>query len=207
MKRILLLLFGLFVVSTAFSQFKFGPKVGYTTSRLSVDQSDISTSFKNSFLFGAFARIGDKVYIQPEINWHTSGTVFKRPSLSSISPIEQDITLSNIQIPLYVGVKIIDLRVFNLRLMGGGTANIVVNKTIESLQSESYIEPIKESDISNLHWGVQFGVGIDVAMFTLDVQSFFGLSNVIGTINVGGTPIQFDSRKQGFVVSLGWKIL
>lgn len=204
-KAVLFLTFLAFALGTQ-AQIDLGPKIGYTTTKLSVDQSNITTDLKNNFLFGAFVRLGKKVYIQPEINWYTSGGVFKRPTIGSLSPFEQEIKMRNIQIPVFIGVRLLDLKLISLRAAAGPTANIVMNKTIESNQGSGYIDPIKEADINNLNWGFQFGAGVDVLMFTLDVQYMLGLNNVIGDVKVGGESIKFDSKKNGFVVSLGWKI-
>jgi hypothetical protein len=207
MKKALLISILAILSVVAHAQFTFGPKVGFNAQKLSVDQSTITTDFKNNFNFGAYVRVGDKIYIQPEVNYFTTGTVFKRIETNSLSPFEQDITLKNIQIPLFIGFKIIDLELFNLRATAGPTANIVVGKTIESLDSENFIEPIKKTDISDINWGFQFGAGVDVLMFSVDIQYIMGLNNLIKTVNIGGTPVQFDSKNQGFVVTLGWKIL
>jgi len=207
MKKIIAIVALLAIMHSAQAQFDLGPKVGYTTTTLSIDQSDISNGFKNSFTFGVFARLGKKVYFQPEINWFTSGAVFKRPALNDLNPIEQEITLGSIQVPLIVGVRLIDLEIINLRLMGGGSANFIVDKQISSMQGNNYVNPIKESDIEDIHWGFQVGAGVDIAMFAIDIQYFVGLNNLIGTINVGGQPVVFDSRKTGFAVTIGWKIM
>ncbi len=206
MKKTLILIFFVLFGFVLNAQISLGPKIGYTTLKLSVDQSDITTDMKNNFLFGAFVRLGKKVYLQPEINWYTSGTVFKKVSIGSLSPFEQEVTLRNVQIPVFVGLRLIDLKLVNIRAMAGPTANIVVDKKIETTQTGNYTEPIKDTDIKDLHWGFQLGAGVDVLMFTLDVQYMIGLNNLIGTIDVGGSPVQFDSKKNGFVVSLGWKI-
>jgi len=102
--------------------------------------------------------------------------------------------------------KITDLKLVNIRATAGPTANFIVNKKIETTEGSNYISPIKEADIKDVHWGFQLGAGVDVLMFTLDVQYSIGLNNVIGTIDVGGSPVKFDSKKNGFIVSLGWKI-
>ncbi|MCK4638410.1 MAG: hypothetical protein KAT33_03225, partial [Bacteroidales bacterium] len=95
MRKLVLTFVLIFASSMIFAQFTLGPKIGYNTSKLSVDQSEIETSLKNSFQFGIFARIGkfdSKLYVQPEINWLTQGGVFKQPSLSGgISPFEQEV--------------------------------------------------------------------------------------------------------------------
>jgi hypothetical protein len=206
MKKLFLLFVGLLSINIASAQFSIGPKIGYMSTKLSTDINEIESSLKDGLIFGAFVRLGDKFYIQPEINWYTSGTVFKRPEMQSMSPFEQEVKLDNIQIPLFVGVKLLDLKLVNLRATGGVTANFVVNKSISTFDGDNYINPIKESDINDIHWGLQVGAGVDVLMFTLDVQYIAGMSKIIETINIGSQQVQFDS-KQGFVVTVGWKIL
>lgn len=207
MKRIIFTLALLAAFQLANAQFDLGPKVGFTASTLTVNQDSIENGFRNNLLFGAFARFGDKVHIQPEIIWYTKGTVFKPVSLNSPLPVEQEITLSGIEIPLQLGVKLIDLEVLNLRVFGGPSASFVVNKQIQTNQGSSFTNPIKESDIKDVQWGLKLGAGLDILMFAVDVKYSMGLNNIIGTVNIGGNPVQFDSRSQAFEVSIGWKIL
>lgn len=207
MKRIVFTLALLAAFQLANAQFDLGPKVGFTASTLTVNQDSIENGFRNNLLFGVFARFGDKVHIQPEIIWYTKGTVFKPVSLNSPLPVEQEITLSGIEIPLQLGVKLLDLEVLNLRVFGGPAANFVVNKQIQTNQGSSFTNPIKESDIKDVQWGLKLGAGLDILMFAVDVKYSMGLNNIIGTVNIGGNPVQFDSRSKAFEVSIGWKIL
>lgn len=206
MKKLFLLFVGLLSINIASAQFTLGPKVGYMSTKLPNDINEIESNLKEGLIVGAFARIGSKLYLQPEINWYTSGTIFKRPQLQSLSPFEQEIKLESIQIPLFVGVKLIDLKLFNLRATGGVAANFVVNKEIITLKGDNYIRPIQESDINDVHWGFHVGAGVDVLLFTVDVQYITGISKLIETINIGEQQVNFDP-KQGFVVTVGWKIL
>ena len=82
MKKIILLFTFVIFTSAAFAQISFGPKIGYNTSKLSIDKSDIKSDLKSSFQFGAFLRLGTKIYVQPEVNWVTEGGIFKPSSLS-----------------------------------------------------------------------------------------------------------------------------
>jgi hypothetical protein len=186
----------------------FGPKIGYTTNKLSSDKSDITTDLKSNLLFGAFVRLGEKVYLQPEINYYTSGSIFRSPGFTledGISgPVEDEITMKNIQIPLYLGVRLIDLKLANVRAMAGPTATLILDKEVKPLES---VGLIKDADIGDFQWGFQFGVGADVLMFALDIQYFIGLNKLIGEVDgPDGNPIIMDSRPSGFMVSLGWKI-
>lgn len=210
MKKLVLTFVLIFASSMIFAQFTFGPKIGYNTSKLSVDQSDISTSLKNSFQFGIFARIGksdSKVYIQPEINWLTQGGVFKQPEVTgSISPFEQEIDLKTVQIPVIIGYKIINPKIVNIRILAGPVASIITDKKIESKDISGYIDPIKEADIEDMLWSIQVGAGVDILMFTIDVRYNIGLNKVINDITIDGKQVTFDSKASGFSVSLGWKI-
>lgn len=207
MKKLVLSALLLVTFQFANAQFDLGPKVGFTASTLTVNQDSIENGFRNNFLFGVFARLGDKVHLQPEIIWYTKGTVFKPIDLNSPLPVEQEITLSGIEVPVQIGFKLIDLELLNLRVFGGPSANFIVNKQIQTNQGGSFTNPIKESDISDIHWGLKLGAGLDVLMFAVDVKYSMGLNNIIGTVNIGGNPVQFDSRSQAFEVSIGWKIL
>lgn len=207
MRKLVLTFVLIFASSMIFAQFTLGPKIGYNTSKLSVDQSDIETSLKNSFQFGIFARIGKKLYLQPEVNWLTQGGVFKQPEIAgNISPFEQEIDLKTIQIPVIIGYKIINPKIINIRILAGPVASIITDKKIESKDISGYIKPIEDANIEDLIWSLQVGAGVDILMFTIDVRYNIGLNKVIKDITIDGTPVTFDSKTSGFNVSLGWKI-
>ncbi|MBE9480791.1 MAG: PorT family protein [Bacteroidetes bacterium] len=210
MRKLVLTFVLIFASSMIFAQFTLGPKIGYNTSKLSVDQSEIETSLKNSFQFGIFARIGkfdSKLYVQPEINWLTQGGVFKQPSLSGgISPFEQEVNLKTVQIPVIIGYKIINPKIINIRILAGPVASIVTDKNIESEDISGYIKPIEDANIEDLIWSLQIGAGVDILMFTIDVRYNIGLNKVIKDITIDGKQVTFASKVSGFSVSLGWKI-
>lgn len=206
MKKTILLLAFFVAANMTFAQLHFGPKIGYNTSKLSVDKADIKTDLKNSFQFGVFARLGDKVYVQPEVNFLTQGGIFKTPEITSLLPFEQEVNLKTIQIPVLIGYRLIDLKVANIRVMGGPVASIVTNKDIETKVLSGYIDPIKDADIKDMIWSLQIGAGVDVLMFTLDVRYNLGLNKLIDQITIDGEPVSFESKTSGFNVSLGWKV-
>ncbi|MFA8451316.1 MAG: porin family protein [Bacteroidales bacterium] len=206
MKRFYLVAFLAIISMTLNAQIHFGPKIGYSASKLSIDQSAISTELKSSFTFGAFVRVGGKFYVQPEVNWQTVGGLYKSPSLQNLVPLKSEVNLKSIEIPVLFGWRLVNLGIGNIRLMAGPSATIVTDKKIDNKFS-NYTTPIKDSNINDVLWGAQVGVGVDVLMFTLDVRYSIGLSNVIKDIKVGSTPITFDSKANVFTVGLGWKIL
>lgn len=217
MKRLAVLLIAIITSTTMFGQFHFGPQIGYSASKLSLNTDDITSDLSSNFMFGVFVRMGEKIYVQPEVNWMTSGSVFKYPEVNlggvDLSPFEQDIKLNSINIPVSVGWRIINLHIVNIRLFVGLDANIVTKKTINNSQdlsdvSEDVFKPITEADIKDLNWNYHAGLGVDVLMFALDVKyvGIFG-EPVVGQIKYNEVD-QTIGTKGGsmFLVTLGWKI-
>ena len=179
------------------AQFHFGPQIGYTSSKLTTNVSDVTSEFKSNFLFGAFARFGEKIYVQPEVNWLTQGGVWNGTADEKL-----EMTYKTIQIPVSLGWRIIDLKVVNIRIFGGAAANIVTNKSIEIKNID---EPITDADWNDLIWQYQVGAGVDVLMFAVDVKYMDGINELMkNDIKFDGTTVSTKSNL--FTVTLGWKI-
>ncbi len=204
MKKILLIISAVLIVTTIQAQFHFGPQIGYTSSKLTANSSDVTSDLKSNFMFGAFVRIGEKFYIQPEVNWLTQGGVWKSSEGEGAAKIDKELkmTYKTIQIPLSVGWRIIDLKIANIRIFGGATANIAVDKEIEI---KNINEPIEDADWNNLIWQYQVGAGVDVLMFALDVKYMGGLNNLNKDDFVFDNKT-ISTKSNLFMVTLGWKI-
>ena len=199
-----------------YGQLHFGPQIGFSSSNLSLNTDSITNNLKNNFMFGVFVRMGNKFYVQPEVNWVTQGSVFRYPSVSlngvNLSPVEQNIKLSTIQIPVNAGYRIINIGVANIRVHGGVTASIVTDKTINNTDDDNSIgqdllDPITEEDISDLQWQYQIGAGVDVLMFALDVSYYGGINDLVnGNVSYNNTTHSISSKSNVFMVTLGWKI-
>jgi len=208
MKKLVLVIAVSLVTSMSYGQFHFGPQIGYAGSKLSLDVDTITNSLKNNFLVGAFVRIGNKIYVQPELNWLTQGSVFKYPSWNNLSPIEQTVKLSTIQVPVNVGWRIINLKVVNVRIFAGIAANFVVNKNITITGDQTnYPETLPtESDFKNTIWQWDAGAGVDVLMFALDIKYVGGINNIFDNFQFSSSEHAITSKSSLFVVTLGWKI-
>ena len=207
MKKVVLLL-GVFLISaTLFGQFHFGPQVGYTASNLTVERSEIVNNLKSNLLVGVFARFGQKIYIQPEVNYLTQGSVLKYEfEIDDPSPVEQNIKLNTIQVPLSLGWRIINLEVINIRLYAGASANFVVNTTIDTKNADGY-DYLLPSDFNNIQWQWQAGLGVDVLMFAIDVRYFGGINDLVTKdVTIDAQNHTITSKSNLFQVTLGWKI-
>lgn len=208
MKKLTTVLVILLFSGSMFGQFHFGPQIGYTASNLTVSGSDIVNNLKNNLVIGAFARFGEKIYVQPEVNWLTQGSTFKyQPSLDDPLNVEQSIKLNSIQVPLSVGWRIINLKVVNIRIMGGVTANFITNVTIDNDPPSGGDYWITKDDFKNIQWQWQLGAGVDVFMFALDVKYFGGINDIMNTdVTVDAQNYSLSSKSNLFQVTLGWKI-
>ncbi len=66
MKRYLLFFAFLLSAGVVFAGLDLGVKVGYNAAKLSTNMDSITTNFKSGFQFGAFVRIGKRLYLQPD---------------------------------------------------------------------------------------------------------------------------------------------
>ena len=239
MKKTFLLIAALLMMgSAAFAGGGFdlaiGPKVGYQTAKLSYDKADIKSGFANHFTAGLFGRVTiGRVYVQPEVLYFKTSNVFD----GHVTGVESDnlfnlptganvnLTLNqmNLQVPVMIGVNVIDLDLVTLRAQVGPTANFILksqtlyDKTYTIGEQQAQIENVttdEDFDTKSIAWGLQAGLGIDVLKrFTLDINYNFGLSKVFENLNDTelGETFDFsniDNTKQNmFIVTLGIKFL
>ena len=196
MKKYFLFFVFLLSASIVFAGLDLGVKVGYNAAKLSTSMDSIKTSFKSGFKFGAFVRIGKRLYVQPEAYYTTQGGVFT----SNVSNWKQNVKLGSVDIPVLLGFKIINNDNLNLRILAGPAASIIVNKTIEN--TGNITDPITKADINTVNWNIQAGAGVDIWKFTFDIRYQIGLNQLIK--DIGNKT--FNSHNNVWVVSLGFKI-
>ncbi|MFO8129196.1 MAG: porin family protein [Bacteroidales bacterium] len=196
MKKTILCIFALFVITTGYSQIKgltLGPKVGVNFSKISTNIDTLQDNMRPGFEVGAFVRIGNKLYFQPEAMFKTKGGKLDREG----TDFDYKVKLRTVDIPLMVGFRLINLKVANLRIMGGPVASFLLNKEVST---DDKSEGLNEDDFKDVNWGLQVGAGVDVLMLTLDLRYEFGLNDVYKVNDM-------DFKNNLFSIALGWKIL
>jgi hypothetical protein len=205
-KVILILAISLLSAGMSFGQFSFGLKIGYNASKLHTSLDSIKSSFNSGFHFGAFIRVGKKVYLQPEFYYTLQGGVFENNVTNTYNNWKQNVTVGTLDIPVLVGFKLINVKVVNWRIMAGPMVSFVVNSKIRDV---SLTGPIKTSDINSTNWYVQVGTGVDVLFLTLDLRYQIGLNQMIKTAEStvsGGKEYTLNATNNMWVVSLGFKL-
>ena len=241
MKKTFLLIAALLMIgSAAFAGGGFdlaiGPKVGYQTTKLSYNKADIKSDFSNHFTAGLFGRVTiGRVYVQPEVLYFKTSNVFDGHvtgvesnnlfNLPTGANVNVTLNQMNLQVPIMLGVNIIDLDIVTLRAQVGPTANFTLKSktlydqtyTLDGVQhdlSQQNVTTEQDFNPKNISWGLQAGVGVDVLKkITLDVNYNFGMSKVFENLN--STPLgetfdfsNIDNTKQNiFMVTVGIKLL
>lgn len=191
MKKLTILLAIVLIALTGKSQgfFDAGLKAGINSSKISVNVDDYTPQTINNYLFGAFARINlGRIYIQPEAYYNSKGGEYiNKVNLSTINSFD----LKTIDVPALLGVKIINQKAFNLRVMAGPVFSFVTDKSASS--------QLTETAIKDNFFGWQYGAGVDFLFLTLDARMESYSNNLYETPN-------FDSKNGNFVISLGVKL-
>ena len=239
MKKTFLLIAALLMMgSAAFAGGGFdiaiGPKVGYQTAKLSYQKADIKSSFSNHFTAGLFGRVTiGRLYVQPEVLYFKTSNIFE----GHVTGVESDnlfnlptganvnLTLNqmNLQVPVMVGINILDLDLVTLRAQAGPTANFVLKS--QTIYDKTYTLDGQQIEIANtttdqdfdtkaISWGIQAGLGVDVLKrITLDINYNFGLSKMFDALNETTLGETFDfsnidnTKQRMFMVTLGIKLL
>ena len=192
-KFLLIVIILLAPATAAFSKFDLGLKAGYNASQLSTDNSAITSGFRSGFLFGAYARIGERFFLQPELLYSSNGGEFSS-TVNGIPNTKTDFSQSAFDLCLLAGYNIIDAETFKINGQAGFVASIMTDKGAFNL------DPVIKTDFQNVNWEFKFGAGVDFSNLSLDVRYILGLNNVNSTSDI-------DMKNSRVEVTLGLRIL
>ena len=227
MKKLLLVLSIVLLANVARAEgfgFCLGPKIGYQTTKLSMEKAEIKKGFSEHFTAGVFGRLTiHNFVIQPELLWFKSGQVFNfnmDPSLSVAQGVNVDLnpsltlTQQNLAVPILLGYQI-DGGILKLRANVGPVMYFVLSQKQDvDVNGGTQNVNFENLDAKGMTWGAALNVGLDVWKLTLDVNYSFGLSKFFKSDSVGWSfgnnsgSFALDKTKQNvFTITLGLKFL
>jgi hypothetical protein len=131
----------------------FGLRAGSDLSSPTTDLEEIKNQFNSNMQFGAFARMGKKVFLQPEVY----GNFLVEDDL-----ITKKIVANSVRVPVLFGFEFLNLGVARAHLMAGPMVNF-------------YINPYPDQKYD---YKLQLGGGIDLLRFlSLDVRYSVNLND------------------------------
>ena len=167
-KKLFAMLFILSAFSSAvFGQFELKPALGLNFTSFSNDPTNATTSAQVGWQVGGTVSIGDKWYGEGGIFWvHKSNEITEETT-----DIKFDTELSGVRIPLMAGYHLLgkEAGMAGLRAFGGASIFFLSDVTVENFSSD---------DFESASYGVFLGLGVDIAMFFVDVKYEWSLSDV-----------------------------
>ena len=191
--------------------FRIGIKGGVNLARLETDglvtlngaviknQLQASLDTKQSYVGGIYARLGRKIFIEPEVLVSTKGGSIYVPGLSQT----KQFTFTNIDVPVLLGFR---WKIFHV--MAGPVASYTLKTDTElndliNLVTTKYTGTTAEI-AAKTSFSYQVGGGIDLLGFTLDVRYEGNLSQLTNTLPIP-TGITFSPKLNLYQVTLGYK--
>lgn len=187
MKKILVLLFACLCGYGAMAELpiNFGVHGGISSNRIKIkDLQRINGVKDNSgYMVGAFMRLNlGKMYLEPSLNYS------HRKSIAEGTNNNIYLTRNSFDIPVMVGLQVLDLSVIKLRAFLGPELSVGKMKNLKELGNIS---------ADKTSWSGKVGVGVDVWKFTFDIdyqKAFKNLSDVL-------------KSPRSFNFTLGFKII
>lgn len=194
---IALSIFGFSAAQAQVPGLALGVKAGYLYSTMPTSISGITNkNGRSGYQFGVFARIGNKTFLQPEVNYEgQSGTIsYNTNSTTGTATGTSTLKFNRLDIPVLIGHKFVTLPLFNFRGYIGPDFGF---KTNASNNRPNNFNPNDYNFKTSTVGGI-LGVGVDVGALTFDARYNLGFTQV----NKG-----FDSRLNSFGIAVGFKFL
>lgn len=223
MKRNFLAVLFMTVAVVASAQFNFGIKAGYN-STLALDNlntitkgeytfDNMKSEMSNSFQVGIFTRIHmNRFYLQPEFLYTVQKEGFDIMDVdanadgSNTMDVETFMNVSTVDIPIFLGYKIIDKRLLNLRAFIGPKIALNSGSQLEysQLTNDFSLDQLAE-DFKTSQVDLEAGIGVDVLRFALDAKLNL-VRDLGGKIKSADNRVDATMPTSTFVISLGIRL-
>ena len=218
--KIMLIALFFSITSLAHSQLNFGIKAGYNSSLSlsnmssvsngSYDLNSVKSEMWNNFHVGVFGRAFiSSFFIQPEVLY----SVNKKEYEITIQDVNnQDVKLdkfldiSTVDIPLLLGLRVVNLDVVNLRVFAGPKFRLLTGSTLEfkNISGGNFNPNVLVTDIKKAKVGLELGAGIDILPFVIEAR--YNIIDNMDETKLGDVKIA-NLPASTFIISIGFKLL
>ena len=180
------------------SPVNLGIKFGTNSSSLITNVNEgLNNSNINNYFAGAFARLSlGRLYLQPEAYFNTKGGFIG--SIDYTTAINPDLSevfrYQTIDIPILIGIKVINKSMFNFRICAGPVLSYVTVKPAIDDFSNFDINELK-----NNYVGIQAGIGVDIWFLTVDAR-------IENSFNIFNTNSNYSASNRIYLLSAGIKL-
>lgn len=187
-----------FMSTVSYAQtFNLGLKGGVNLAKINSDFADAENRL--GYQIGAWARIGGSgIYLQPELYFGSKENKFVEINTNGTTvTTEGTVKFTTMDVPVLIGKKF-GANNFNFRLNAGPVISFNLDKSTSNF-SNAFQQLGDTKNYKDQTFGAQFGAGVDISNFTVDLRYETGLSNIY-------TSDQYKQKLNTFLVSVGFKI-
>lgn len=206
MKNLFFIAFLLLLGHTAQAQiFSVGLKGGINTrlnkpEDIVINNGDSTLNFgvdkfKFGTQFGAYVRLGGKIFIQPELMFNSKKTDYSIKG-AKISDVKNE-TYRNLDIPVLVGLKM-----GPVRFMAGPVGHYFLSSNSELTDVKGYKENFKK-----LTWGWQAGLNVGAGRFSADLRYEGNFRQQGDQFTFFGDEYQFSNNPARLILGLNIAII
>lgn len=161
---------------------------GDSAFRFGVDRYRFGTQF------GAYLRLGNTIFIQPELVFNSNRTDFRVGEISTGEVVTE--RYQYLDFPILLGLK-----AGPLRLQAGPVGHYFLNSKSELADLDGY-----EARFKQMTWGYQVGVSVGGGRVSLDAR-YEGNFNKAGEhVTFFGQPYHFSNNPSRFILGLNLRI-
>jgi len=171
-------------LANAQSKSTVGFYIGPNFSNVNILSPDLSAVNHSGYQFGGYWRKGGFIYGQAGLEFQHLQTDLQTDTSSGL------VDMKRIQLPLYAGFHILNLKVVDLRAFAGPVIGYHYDYQIDN-------PDFTTSDFNRFTVNGTIGAGVDVLIFSLDAGYNFGLNNLFSG--------NFDGKADYGFVNLGVK--
>ena len=207
MKKVILLV-ALIIssISLPAQSFDWGPKINIGSPDVSVkDIKNLKNNDNNindllkvkdasiNLQLGVYARL--KLlgfYIQPEAMFSNSSSEIR------YNDIKGEVKLNKVDVPVMIGKRF--LKIF--RVNAGPVFSLKLSQDIEQSGIKDASEEIS-TNYKNATVGLQYGIGLDISMITIDLRVEKGLQSISDEVKIAGENFSTDQRLDQVMLAIG----
>mgnify|MGYP001166021038 CR=1 FL=1 len=209
MRKSILLSLLLIAVIQLSAQFEIGIKTGLSSYDLAKNgilyldnDKNLSLNIENTGFghhLGLYTRLTVLgVFLEPSFLFNSNTVDYRLSEYGEAGALDRirKERYNYLDIPVIAGIKL-----GILRLQGGVVSHIFISSASELTDIKGY-----EQKFKNATYGWQAGAGLDIWRFRLDMNYEGNLTRFGDHINIGGTPLAFETRPSRVVMSLGFRL-
>ena len=199
---ILLLVAGFFGLETQAQVFQFGARAGLgradfaINSDLDVDGQTITVrpaEPNTAFHVGAYTRVKIlSFFVQPELLYtsHPSTIAFS----DGVEEVDVLVNYNRLDLPVLIGFTFGPLRL---------NAGPMLCTTLGSSDDNDVVE----FDFAGATFGYQYGIGLDLGNFLIDLKAEGSWDQAIQSMSAGGESYELNGKSRQVLLSIGYRIL